>query len=333
MITHINNWIDGYLAVRASAYEAKGAIEIDEVRWPRTTCNDVITIAAVLTPVVRAYATDGLRRRWHDELAKLEHDALDDASATYLFNRTFWVTFETIAVFLDDMGAPVPAQHVWDGLVSLVARARNAGPSEDGPFAHFEAKTYDDLFNAQRAFLAEKRGSDTVEPPEGFGGGAQSVPRTTNADVLQLATYWPQQLADTKKHMGHDGVATVWRAALDDVDKLANLGKPDDVYPKNNQFWASARRVAIQVAVSDEAPSKWSMIVSSIKDSIVTLPETVEHVAAAGADLLARAANTVGHVAGEASRGLFAGAGMPLLLGAGLIGAYLVVRNRHHEEA
>lgn len=331
MTTHINNWLDGYLAVRDSAYAAKGAIEIDDARWPRTTCNDVITIAAVLTPVVRAHASDGLRSRWHEELSKLEDDALDDGGATYLFNRTFWATFEALAVYLDDVGAPVLHARVWDGLISLVSRARNAGPSEDGPFAHFEAKTYDDLFNAQRAFLAEKRGADMLEPPDGFGGGTQSVPRTTNADVLQLATYWTQQLTDTKRRMGYEGVAKAWQATIDEVDKLAKPGKPDDVYTKNNEFWANARRVAIQVAVSDEAPSKWSMVVSSIKDSVVALPRTVEHVAEAGAGLVSRAANTVGRVTGEISKGLFGAMSTPILVGAGLVGVYFLSRNRHEE--
>ena len=44
-------------------------------------------------------------------------------------------------------------------------------------------------------------------------------------------------------------------------------------------------------------------------------------------------AHAVGKVANDAGKGLFAGFGTPLLIGAGLIGLFLITRSRDHEEA
>ncbi len=341
MSSHIHNWIDGYVTLRDRAYESRGFVEInsdapDAARWPRTTGADVIAIAAIVDPAVRTHGTPGIRRRWRETLVDLERDALAIPNDTYAHDRTFWSSFEATAVFLDDVDAGSPSAAVWDALIAQVGEAapRNAGPREDGPFAHFEnIKTYDELWNAQRTYLAGKRGSDMLAPPAGFGGGTQPVPRTTNADVLQLATYWSHELANVKHEMGHDGIVAMWQLALADVDKLAKPGKADAVYPKNNELWASSRRVAIQIAVSDETPSRWDMVVSSIKDGITHLPQTFEAVASKGADLVASAAHAVGKVANEAGKGMFAGFGTPLLVGAGLLGVFLISRARHHEEA
>jgi hypothetical protein len=188
------------------------------------------------------------------------------------------------------------------------------------------------MWNAQRKFLADKRGSDKL-PPAGMGGGDMLIPRSTNADVLQLATYWTTQLTDAKQVMGYKGVVDKWHAALADVDKLAKGAKPDAVYAKNNEFWRTAFEVAVQVAIGDESPSKWDLVVESVKDSVTHLPETLGHAASKGADLVASAAHAAGHIANEAGKGLFSGFGTPLLIGGGLLGLFLISRSRdHHAE-
>ena len=341
MSSHIHTWIDGYVTLRDHAYQSRGLVEInpntpDAARWPRTTGADVVTIAAIVDSAVRAHGTPGIRRRWRETSTDLARDALTAPAETYVHDRAFWASFGAVAVFLDDVEAPLPSPAIWDALIAEVSTpaTRNAGPREDGPFAHFEnIKTYDELWSAQRTYLAGKRGSDMVAPPAGFGGGTQPVPRTTNADVLQLATYWTHELGSVKHEMGHDGIVAMWQVALGDVDKLAKPGTPDAVYAKNNELWASSRRVAIQIAVSDETPTKWEMVVSSIKDGITHLPQAIESVASKGADLVASAAHAVGKVANEAGKGMFAGFGTPLLIGAGLLGVFLISRARHHEEA
>ena len=321
MTYEIHNWLDGYLAARDRAYETRGAVELDfGVRWPRTTGADVIAIASLVDPAVIRHGTPGIIRRWRATRGDLERDALGAANLTYPENREFWATVEAAAVFLDDVAVPAPAPKIWNALIDeLGSTLRNADGGTD--IVHIDgAKTYDDLLEAQRALLANKRGSDTLPPPEGFQGGPAAIPHTTNSDVLQLATYWTDRLSSVKHEMGHDGIVKMWQVALDDVDKLAKPGKPDDVYPKNHEFWASARRVAVQVAISDEAPSKWDMFVGSVKTSVSHLPENVEH-----------AIEGAAHAVEKAGKSVLESIGAPVLIGAGLLGLFLVSRAGKHE--
>ena len=77
MSAHIHSWIDGYAAVRARAYETRGAIELDTgARWPRTTGEDVIAIAALFDGAIRVHGTPGIVRRWRATLDQLETGAL-----------------------------------------------------------------------------------------------------------------------------------------------------------------------------------------------------------------------------------------------------------------
>ncbi len=336
MSQHIHSWVDGHLAVRDRAYEARGFVELDTgTRWPRTIGADVVAIAALVDSAVKQHGTPGIVRRWRATLADLQRLALPALSETYLENRTFWASLESTAIYLDDVAVAPPSPALWDAVLAELSTFRNVGPTTDGPIAHFNnIKTYDELFNAQLQFLREKRNADTLDQPAGFSGGSRPIPRTTNADVLQLATYWSNALANVKHVMGHGGVVARWTPVLADVDKLAKPGKPDAVYPKNNEFWRELQEVAVQIAVSDETPSRWDMVVGSITDSVKHLPSTIASAAGKGAELIESAAHAVGKVANEAGKGLFAGLGAPVLIGAGLIGLFLVSRNRgHHEEA
>ena len=336
MSQHIHSWVDGVLALRERAYATRGFVELDDgSRWPRTTGTDVIAIAAFVDPLVKKHGTLGILRRWRATLADLQREALPAAHDTYAENRTFWASLEATVVYLDDVAVASPSPALWDALVADIGARRNIGPSGDDPISHFDnIKTYDDLYTAQLKLLKAKRGTDALDQPAGFSGGKRDIPRTTNADVLQLATYWSNELAKVKHVFGHDGVVARWTPVIADVDKLAKPGRPDDVYAKNNEFWRELQEVAIQIAVSDEAPSKWDMVVDSVKDSIVHLPQNLGIAASKGADLIESAAHAVGKVANEAGKGLFAGLGAPVLIGAGLIGLFLISRNRsHHEEA
>ncbi len=332
MSADIFTWVDAHLALRQRAYETRGGIELDDgSHWPRTLGSDVIAIAALLDPEVRANATPGILRRWRFALEDLAREGVPAPRETYAKNRAFWSTFETVAVFLDDVAVTPPDADLWDALLDELSTYRN-GPSGDGPIAHFDnIKTYDDLFNAQLKLLREKRGADTLDQPAGFSGGSRPIPRTTNADVLQLATYWANELVKVKHVMGHDGVVARWTPVMADVDKLAKAAPPEAVYAKNNEFWRELQEVAVQIAVSDETPSKWDMVVDSVKDSIKHLPQTLGVAASKGADLIESAANAVGRVANEAGKGLFSGLGAPVLIGAGLIGLFLISRGRSHE--
>ncbi len=154
------------------------------------------------------------------------------------------------------------------------------------------------------------------------------IPRTTNADVLQVATYWTHELADISHMQGYDGVVTKWQAALADVEQLAKSGKPNDVYAKNEAFWRTAWQVALQVAVTDEAPTKWQMFVAFVKDSVKSITgdiaDAFSSVGRGAEDLAGGAAHALGTIGNQAAKGLFSGFGIPLLVGAGVVGYFLL---------
>jgi hypothetical protein len=132
-------------------------------------------------------------RRWRATLADLERDAIAAPHDTYSENRTFWSSVEAAAIFLDDMAVSPPAPAVWDALIDLIGvHPRNAGPSRKDPFG-LSAPTFDDLWTAQRKLFADKHGFDQPDPPPGFGLKGLKIPRTTNAEVIQLAAYWSDQ--------------------------------------------------------------------------------------------------------------------------------------------
>lgn len=337
----ISTWLDGYLELRHRAFADRGGIELDDgTRWPRTTGEQVAAIAATFTPAIRANAAPKVVGRWRATLADIQRDALPDLHETYVNNRAFWATLEAAAVYLDNLALRPPAMRAWMALLSIIESSdadapRNVGPGGDGPFKHFDGiQTFDDLYNAEFKYLRDLRGADKMMPDQGAAGAERTIPRTTNADVVALADYWTKQLGDVKDIFGTDYVTKVWRAATADVDQLArHAADPSAVYAKNNAFWRALSSTAIHVAVADEAPSKWDLAKESIKDSIVHLPDTLGAAASKTADVLADTAQAAGKVVNSAGKGLLSGAGTPILIGAGVLGALLLFRGRRHEES
>ncbi|HTR56466.1 MAG TPA: hypothetical protein VMJ10_37590 [Kofleriaceae bacterium] len=332
MTIQFRSWTEGLAALRERAEEVRGLTETDGTAWPNTTNGDVITIASVIDPSLQArFRSSELGRRWDHVRDDAQRASIAPHHATYAKNREFWAAVAIVCGYLDEMPVPdlwgVLADHLGD------AELRNAGPAPDGAIARFDGiKTYDDMWNAQRKFLADKRGADKLPPPAGMGGSDMTIPRSTNADVLQLATYWTTQLANAKQVLGYKTAVDKWHAAIADVDQLVKSGKPDDVYPKNNEFWRTSFDVAIQVAIGDESPSKWDMFVGSVKDSVTHLPENLEHAASKAADLVAEAGHGLGKIVNETGKGLLSGLGTPLLVGGGLLGLYLITRSRGRDE-
>ena len=345
MSIQITTWLRAYFALQQTASDSRGVIELqldddETVRWPRTLGVDVISIAAAIDPVVRAqplrFGGHGLARRWRAAMDDIQREALPAPHATFMFNRSFWSTLAAMCVYLHSQGAPLPSQDVFAGLMVHLNEPiehRNVGPKGDGPFKHFDGvKTFDDLFNAQHKYMRELRGEDETMPEPGMVGGKRRTPRTTNADVVALADYWTKQLASVKRVFGAAEVEQRWKAARAEVDAVARVGDPNAVYPKNNGFWRDLQHTAIHVAAADEAPSKSDMMIDAVKESIVNLPQNIKAGAAAIASGAADVAGAVGKVAGEAGKGLFGGFGAPLLIGAGLVGLFLISRNQHSAE-
>jgi hypothetical protein len=116
----------------------------------------------------------------------------------------------------------------------------------------------------QKTRLAELRGEDAREPSEPTGLWS-TVPRTTNRDILQLATLWtlalikaepkgaalgPERLAMT----GVDGVRRRWNALMADIDTHARHGDPGAVYPRNHEFWSTTAAMSVTLSVLDDSP-------------------------------------------------------------------------------
>ncbi|MFN0246127.1 MAG: hypothetical protein ACKV2T_04415 [Kofleriaceae bacterium] len=332
-----NTWIQIFSALRSASAASRGetyeAPDISELAWPNTTGADVVAIAAIVDPFLRAqplrFGGHGLARRWRAVVDEMDH-ALVLPAREYVRNREFWGVLACMCVYLHFHEIAPPSADVVDSLIDAVgtdSALRNVGPKGDGPFKHFDGvKTFDDLYIAQFRHLRELRGVD-ADPK-----GVQPIPRSTNEDVVQLADYWSKQLGAVKVVMGHAGVVQRWKAALADVEQFARKGDPYAVYPKNAAFWPLLKSTAIHVAAADEAPSKFDLAVDSVKDSLKNLPENIKGGAVKAADALASAAGDIaggiGKIASEAGKGLFSSFGTPLLVGAGLVGLFLITRNR-----
>lgn len=340
----IRDWSDGYIALKARAEELRGSMELspgttERERWPRTTGADAIAIAAFVAPnlyAVRGFETTGLARRWAACLADLELHALPRLGETYPENRAFWRCLGSAVIYLWSVEAPLAPQAQWSALLrelGELAAYRNIGPTGAVPFGPFAGvKTFDDLYIAQYKHLRDERGAIHMEPEAGMGGGTFPVPRATNADVIALADYWSKQLGRVKKVMGHDSVVKRWNDSLADVSRLARAADPAAVYPKNNAFWRVLKTTAIQIAVADEAPTKWDRALDSLKTSVRHLPENLAAGAEVVASKVAGGAGDIAHGAGSivnrVARGAFSRMGTPLLVAGGVVGALYLMRRR-----
>ncbi len=252
-------------------------------QWPRTCGADAVAIAAVIEPVLRAAPLEtgghGVERTWRRCTRALADTALREPTHEYRHNREFWSALASIAAYLASIDEPVP-EAMWQGLLTEVAALehapRNSIIVDDA--LHLAAYSYDELWQAQKRELAELRGGDEREPGPDVQGSRMAVPRTSNADVLQLAAFWTDALAQvehTRRAMGPhgpqalhaaglDGEIRRWRAVLDDVDAYATAGAPAATYAKNEAFWRGTASVSITVSVLDEAPPPFEMRLAPI---------------------------------------------------------------------
>jgi hypothetical protein len=193
---------------------------------------------------------------------------------------------------------------------------------------------YDETWTAQRAEYEKQRGFDLRDPLPGKPGRAMKVPRTTNADILKLAGYWSDAWAKLAARWATGGIVNPigleserarWQAAIKDAEQYAKPGNPEDVYPKNHEFWRATSSLSITLAVFKESPTPYELMFDSTVQAVKDLPGRI-------ADAAGVVANAVGNIAHEVGAGFLKGMGPPLLIGGGvLLGAYLLFRNRPHE--
>ena len=215
------------------------------IRTPKTVGDDVIAIASVIDPYVRAqpdnFGVYAFARRWHACIYDLEYNALVSPQSEYAENQSFWETLPHICVYLHGQGAALPPAEVWEALLEeLGSELRNAGPKGDNPFKHFDVNGFDELYTAQFNYLRQLRGADDKDAEPGMVGARRPIPRSTNADVIALADYWSKQLLSVKKVFGHEAIAARWKQSHVDVD-AARKADPTAVFAKNNGFWRDYR--------------------------------------------------------------------------------------------
>lgn len=251
--------------------------------WPRTCGADVIAIASIVDAVLHAAPPTeggyGIESAWRRCARELEHSALGEPGREYRHNRTFWSALASTIAYLASVDVEVP-DAMWHALLAEVA----APPPEHRSTAvvdeklHLAAFSYDELWQAQKTALAKLRGADAREPGPKVMGSRMTVPRTTNADVLQLATYWTSALAQVeikRREMGPhgpqalhqaglDGEIRRWRAALADVDTYAATGDPAAVYAKNEVFWRASASLSVTIAAIDEVPTPFEMLLDTL---------------------------------------------------------------------
>jgi len=243
--------------------------------WPRTRGSDVLVIAAVVDPVIRALPMDtgnfGIERRWRQCASDLSYFALTCPTHEYAQNHTFWATLAATLAHLASIDAPVP-HDLWRALLVEIASSDTSSPLTSEDCLHLAADSYEELWRVQKATLSELRGVDSLEPHDA-SSPRRTVPRTTNADVLQLATFWSLALIkvehrrraiapDVVTTLGLDGVKRRWHAVLADVDAYAKTGSPRDVYPKNHEFWRATASVSVTISAIDDLPLSLDLAVS-----------------------------------------------------------------------
>jgi hypothetical protein len=340
----IHRWTDAYVALKHGLEELRGFVEIESDgagphRWPRTTGQDVIAIAAVLDERLRRaptiYGTDNLRRRWRACTDDLERYASTEPRSVYPENRAFWSTALLACVHLDSAEQPPPEAAFWEAFLldfeQSAAHFRNA----DGGSAE------DAYFDQHREYL-RKRGIDDRYPKPTFPWVV--VPRTTNTDAIVLATFWTNRI--TVAHAQHaaslDAAANAWNDCLAKVAAATKGAASDTPYADNQALWSCVRALAYAIDSVDVVHAATSLIgkagdlVSGVFDD---LPGSLEYGAGAVAHgtgkVLGELAGGFGDVAGKVAKGFLGELTTPLLVvGGGVAALYLLTRNHdHHEEA
>lgn len=291
----ILTWKDLYCQLWTQAAESRGTVTsigappgsraaLPMPEWPRSVGADARAITSVVDPIVAAVPLRpggyGVRRLWQNAVVELEATGSMDPAAEYTSNRSFWAALLAVASYLDTTKVPMPDPDEIEALLDLLwapVLHRNASaPSHaivEGPA--------EKVWTAQRDELIKLRGADLKEPTAGMGGRAMQIPRSTNADIVRLTDYWTLQLmaflpamivAGTANTMGLEGQLKRWAGIREDVDATARQGKPDDVYPKNHQFWHESMGLATNLTTWGEVPSAFELAFDATQKAVADLP-------------------------------------------------------------
>lgn len=248
---------------------------------PCTRNADVLALADYWTTQLACRGQDAhdtfhrlLHSAWREVLHQVKSAERLPASETYAHNHEFWTSLLLLTTQSDARDAK-PAPWAFDVPAMSDDPVRNAAPVDTGATLDFPAaKTWDEAAQMQRDAFAKLRGEDRVT-----GRKISRVPRTTLADVRQLAAFWTQGLARVGFHnfadISYRHVIDRWDAARAQLDRIPASLDPASVYPHNTDFWEALMTIAIQVAVTAEAPTRWQLAKESVKDAVSNLPDTL----------------------------------------------------------
>jgi hypothetical protein len=205
-----------------------------------------------------------------------------------------------------------------------VTLAISLGP--DGALGVTGATDPVELWGATRRFFIERRPQRR--------DGAWTYPETTNLDVYHLVRLWRAQLrahwrSDIASRRGQRSRED-WTTALYAVD-LALLGAaPAAAYRDNRGFWLKLTKpLSTELSIMRDQPSQREVVIGAIKHTVATLPgkllEGAGDLAGGAADALETAGGVVAAPVRGLFRGLFGDLGRPLLIGAAVVGAVIVV--------
>src|ERR1041384_4830609 len=149
---------------------------------------------------------------------------------------------------------------------------RNAPPVDTGPTIMFPPTQADDAARMQRDELSRLRGEDVVT-----GRLISRVPRSTVSDVRQLAAMWSAVLAKVGEHnfadVSYRHVIDRWHNAVTQVAAVPQEVDPNSVYAHNTDFWEAVMTIAIQIATTAEAPTRWELLKQTAWQAVKDLPQ------------------------------------------------------------
>jgi hypothetical protein len=280
--------------------------EAGDHRFARTvpaTCNaDVLSLADYWSDQlgrVGDSASDTLQRLlfscWREVLHCVRRDARHaPPHERCAHNSDFWTSLLALTTRSDVCTAtPTP----WAFQVPESPRdRRNAlpDPLQTGEVVQFAAAKADDAARQHRDTLGKLRGEDAIA-----GRLISRVPRTTVADVRQLAEFWSHVLAGVGEHhfadVSYRPVIERWRAAVAEVARIPDGTDAASVYAHNADFWEALITLSVQIATTSEAPSRFELFTSATAEAVKDLPGRLKS-AAEGLvrDAIARPLTSIG---------------------------------------
>lgn len=136
------------------------------------------------------------------------------------------------------------------------------------------------------------------------GRNRKPIPKTTRADVLQMATRWSRELTGAQRRAAQTAndrsERDRWQRCLTIIDADAAAANESLPLAVNQAFWDCSRRLAIYLESLKIRPSRWRLLVESVTESVAELPgrvtdagRSVAEVASSGAQTVAIAAALV----------------------------------------